>query len=360
MTHTWADALVWPSIERVASFFCLSRRESQGFKTAAHNWKTIRDFVTCARVSAHCVVLACDRHQGPTQEGALFAMKARESEFCWFVLLAYGLTWVLLGPWFYCLNVVNRGEMSALLWALVPLALIGGWGPTVAALVVTARADGGRAAHRLAAKLAHWRVPVRWYLFVLLLPPFVTAFSLLIADRGFTTLRHFDIAAALAGVPLIYAIALPFGPLGEELGWRGFALPRLLDRFGPRLATLMLAAIWTFWHIPMMLWMPGASIPSFMELSMLAVLIYLAQVTSVTAIMTLVFMRTNGNVLLAVLAHLAFNTAESIVFAGLPEVSEEHQRSLYLVNVGVLVFLGLAAMLFAGKSNTTLAPLDNK
>ena len=59
-----------------------------------------------------------------------------------FVFLAYGLTWVLLGPWFYVLNVVHQGQVPSWLWALAPLAFLGGWGPSVAALIVTARAGG--------------------------------------------------------------------------------------------------------------------------------------------------------------------------------------------------------------------------
>ena len=93
-----------------------------------------------------------------------------------------------------------------------------------------------------------WRVPLRWYLLTLLLPPAATAVSLLLVDRGLGTLRQFNPGSALAGVPLVYALALPFGPLGEELGWRGFALPRLLARFGPVTATLLLGCAWTFWH----------------------------------------------------------------------------------------------------------------
>ncbi len=63
-----------------------------------------------------------------------------------------------------------------------------------------------------------------------------------------------------------------------------------------------------------------------------------------TAIMTFLYVRTNGNVLLAVFAHLTFNAAESVVFAGLPETSEEQLHTLYLVNVCVLAVLGLVSM----------------
>jgi len=177
---------------------------------------------------------------------------------------------------------------------------------------------------------------------------------MLLVDRGLGTLRQFDIVAALRNLPVAYALALPFGPLGEELGWRGFALPRLLARFNPWTASLILGAMWAFWHGPMMLWMPGAAMPSFMALSATAVLIYLVQLTAETAVMTLVFFRTDGSILLAVLAHMTFNTAESVVLAGLPRLPVEHRRAVYLVNVGILALAGLTCLL--GQSRTGPKP----
>jgi membrane protease YdiL (CAAX protease family) len=256
---------------------------------------------------------------------------------------------VLLAPWFYAHTVVFQGEAPGWLWFLAPIAMIGGWGPSVAALLVARRTEGRSAVRRLLGSLGAWRVPGHWYVLVFLLPPLATATSLLIVDRGPATLGQFDLGAALANIPIAYAIALPFGPLGEELGWRGFALPRLLARFEPWIATLILGAIWTLWHGPMMLLMPGASMPSFMTLSVGSLLIYQIQITAETAFMTLVFLRTNGSVLLAVLAHLTFNTAESVVFGGLPASSVERLRAVYLVNVAVLALLGLVSLLLVSR-----------
>ena len=145
-------------------------------------------------------------------------MKPQTAELRWFLFLAYALTWALLGPWFYLFNTVYRQEVPGWLWAWVPLAFIGGWGPSVAALIVTARVGGRAAVRRLAGSMFAWRVPAHWYAIVFALPPLVTAVSVLIADRGLATLSHFNAASALANVPIAYALALPFGPLGEELG----------------------------------------------------------------------------------------------------------------------------------------------
>ena len=264
-----------------------------------------------------------------------------------FALVAYLLTWLLLGPWFYAYSVVYAGHAPWWLWLFAPLGIIGGWGPSIAGLVVAARTEGRPGVRRLLASLGAWRVPARWYLLVFLVPPLATAISLLIVDQGSDTLRLFAAGSALRNLPLAYALALPFGPLGEELGWRGFALPRLLARFGPWRATAVLGAIWTFWHGPMMLFMPGASMPSFMSLSAASVLIFLVQITSETAMMTLLYLRTRGSLLMAVLAHVTFNTAESVVFGGLPDLAVELQRRVYLANVALLLVLGLASLVWA-------------
>jgi membrane protease YdiL (CAAX protease family) len=267
-----------------------------------------------------------------------------------FVALAYLLTWVFLGPFFYLYNVVLHREIPWWLWLMVPFAFVGGYGPSVAALVITYRAEGRRGVRRLLALLAVWRVPFHWYAITLLMPPLLTALSILIVDSGLDTLRQFDPVSVLRGLALIYALALPFGPLGEELGWRGFALPRLLERFRPWLASVIVGCLWTFWHGPMMLFMPGASLPSFMELSVFSVAIYLVQDISQSAFMTLLFLRTRGSVLLAVLAHLAFNTATAVVFAGLPRLSADQVRDIYIMNVAVLSVVGVASLLLAGRS----------
>jgi hypothetical protein len=91
-----------------------------------------------------------------------------------------------------------------------------------------------------------------------------------------------------------------------------------------------------------MLWSPGASSLSFMGLSTFAVAVYLVQMTSITMLMTWLFLRTQGSVFLAVLAHMTFNTAEQVVFAGLPRLSIETERTVYLVNVTLLALIAVA------------------
>jgi membrane protease YdiL (CAAX protease family) len=268
------------------------------------------------------------------------------------LLLTYGLSWALLAPWLYLYKVTFAGSPPTWLWMLAPLAYIGGSSPSVAAIILAARSRDPQALRTLVSPVLAWRVPARWFAVALLVPPLATAASVMIADHGVGPFRHFNLGAVLIAAPGIYALAVPFGPLGEELGWRGVALPHLLTRLHAWQASLILAVLWTLWHVPQMLLLPGASIPSFMPLSATSVALYFVQMSGITALITLVFLRTNGSLLLAILTHLAFNTAENVVYAGLPALAVDQQRSVYLVNVWVLAAIGWVSLIWLTRRQT--------
>jgi len=97
------------------------------------------------------------------------------------------------------------------------------------------------------------------------------------------------------------AVLLIGGPLGEEFGWRGFALPALQERFGALSSGLLLGAIWALWHLPLF-WMQGtaqAPIPF---------ALFFAMTLALGVIYTWLFNSTGGSVLLCILFHASINT----------------------------------------------------
>ena len=109
-------------------------------------------------------------------------------------------------------------------------------------------------------------------------------------------------------------------------------------------SSLIIGAVWTFWHTPMF-WFPGAAIPSFLELSAAAVLLYLAQIVGEAVLFTTLFNRSHGSVLLAIVFHTTFNTAESTVFRLFEVPAEGQEPSVYFWTVGltwVAALVGLA------------------
>jgi membrane protease YdiL (CAAX protease family) len=125
-------------------------------------------------------------------------------------------------------------------------------GPAVAGILMTGLVDGKPGLRQLLARLGRWRVGVRWYAVALLTGPLVmcgTVFGLSLASPEF---RPGIVTAddTLSLVLLGIAMGLVVG-FFEELGWTGFALPRLRQRHGVLATGLMMGLLWGAWHFPM-------------------------------------------------------------------------------------------------------------
>ncbi len=104
------------------------------------------------------------------------------------------------------------------------------------------------------------------------------------------------------------------GPLGEEIGWRGFALPRMQLRYGPLWGTLLLGVLWVFWHLPHFLTSaqrggPGTSFATFLT----NFPIFFLMVIAMAIIFTWVFNHTRGSLFMAILLHASINTFSIVV-----------------------------------------------
>jgi membrane protease YdiL (CAAX protease family) len=141
------------------------------------------------------------------------------------------------------------------------------------------------------------------------------------------------------------------GPLGEEVGWRGFALPRMQPRFGPLRATLLLGFLWCFWHLPDFLDSaaqgggPGTGTARFLVNFSLFSLV----VMSLAVIMTWVFNQTRGSLLIALLLHASVNTPQLALVRLFPAVDFTK-----LDLAGVIAF-GLPALLIVAITRGRLA-----
>jgi membrane protease YdiL (CAAX protease family) len=176
------------------------------------------------------------------------------------------------------------------------LVFIGTVSPALVALAITPR--GSRV--KLLDPLLQWRVPVRWYVFAL---GYMAAIKLTVsvACRVTTgTWPLFREQPVWLVIPAIL-VSLPFQS-GEEIGWRGYALPRLAERLGMGLASLVVGLLWACWHLPLFyLAVPGndeygQSFP-----------VWAMGVTALSVAFAWLYMRTNGSVLLTMLMHSAVN-----------------------------------------------------
>jgi uncharacterized protein len=246
-----------------------------------------------------------------------------------FFLLVFILTWVVWVP---------RASGA-------PLGVLGQawtWIPAIAALLAAALTGGRGALRELGSRLVRWRVGWQWYVVVILGP---AVFSLAVA--GVYALFGGSWAEAappaiLAGplllLPLFLAILTLTDGLGEELAWRGFALPRLLTRYNALVASVVLGVIWALWHLPL-LWTEGNG------MFHLPVWLLLLDLTAKSILFTWVFLHTRGSVLIAMLFHGATN-----LFLVSPEVvSTGDFQVAVLAMVGKWVLVGIV-LVVAGPS----------
>lgn len=209
---------------------------------------------------------------------------------------------------------------------------IAGFGPTLGALVLTviqSRWEGLR--HLLQMK---WRVQPFWYFISLFGTPLVIAAALsLHVALGADWPRYIDPQHLITSweewpfVILVFLYVFIFTALGEEIGWRGYALPRLLTHFTPFTSSLILGLVWAFWHLPLF-WMAG----NFHQ--QLPLVWFLLQVLGSTFLYTWIFKHTGGSLLMALFFHTSSNAAVGLLPV-LPLDNGGSLRPLWLV-VGLL------------------------
>jgi uncharacterized protein len=198
-----------------------------------------------------------------------------------FFALAFLFSWY---PW---LIALARGRVSG------PNPL----GPLVAALVVAGLASGWPGIRELLGRIVRVRFGLQWYAMIFGLPVALCAAAVAImAGLGYPV--SLPAATAWRELPDRFIFIFLFIGLGEEPGWRGFALPRLQRKQTPFMASLILAPIWALWHLPLMgNEFPAPVIPAF-----------LISLLGGTLIQTWIFNRTRGSVFAQMLFHATVNT----------------------------------------------------
>src|SRR6266852_860947 len=238
-----------------------------------------------------------------------------------FFALTYALTWAC----FLAAIAISNGTASAVP-ALTAgrglLLLLGTFAPSLVALGVTARDNGTPGTQALLRRSYAWRVDARWYLFAI---GYMVAIKLTVAllHRGITgSGPRFGNEAWYVIVAAI-VISTPV-QAGEEIGWRGYALPRLAARFGFARAGVLLGLIWACWHLPLF-FLPGIdkygqSFP-----------VWALGVTALSVAITWLYAHTKGSLLLVMLMHSAVNQTLGIVPSAVAKAANPFALSPSLV-----------------------------
>src|SRR5262245_54877009 len=206
-----------------------------------------------------------------TRAGSLFV----------FFLATYALAWI------FFISLAAAVPVSTLLGRV--LALLGAFAPSLVALTLTAREGGRAAVHALLRRIFQWQVAARWYVFAVGYMAAIKLAVALVHRLATGAWPRFEISSWYL-IPFGILISTPF-QAGEEIGWRGYALPRLAARFGLARASMLLGVIWACWHLPLF-FAHGADTygQSFF--------VYLLQVTALSVAIAWLYVRTGGSLLL--------------------------------------------------------------
>jgi CAAX protease family protein len=251
----------------------------------------------------------------PVTSSSLKRLIIRHPLLAYFVI-AFAGSWAFLLPF-----ALSRGVNGL---GLLPYRLpdgtfyIGGIlftfaGPALASLVVTAITTGRAGIGQLLRRCVQWRVGIQWYLIAL--------FGLLLVYLlGYSIFLGVNLPLALSAQSLLLlTVFLPQGvfiiltaSFAEELGWRGFALPRLQQRYGPVLGTLILGTLHGLWHLPVFftLILGPFSLPNYAGFLFVAI--------ALTFFYTWIFNHTRGSVLLATFTHGFGNAAGGLAALLIP------------------------------------------
>jgi membrane protease YdiL (CAAX protease family) len=218
-----------------------------------------------------------------------------------YFVLAYAISWTFMLP----VALSARGVITA----NVPYALyyLAPFGPALSALIVTGLTAGRAGLRSLLGRLLKWRVPFRYYAFAVFAPIALFGVAVL-ANRVITgawpdlsLLGQIDYVPYL-GIPGVLGLwSLTYG-LGEEIGWRGFALPHLQRTRPAANAALLLGVLWACWHLPAFFFRD-----TYVEMGLPGFAMFVVSICFASVVFAWLYNSTGGSLLLVILFHVFFN-----------------------------------------------------
>jgi membrane protease YdiL (CAAX protease family) len=241
-----------------------------------------------------------------------------------YLIISFLWSWT---NWLIGLHYLPAGVSEETINKFVTFFFIGVYGPSISAIITTFCFTGFSGTLALFKKLFIWRSSWIVYLVIVFLPSLFLASGLGLYRLFIGNIGRFDLHAIVT-VPSVLWASLFAGPLGEELGWRGFLLPELQNRFSAAKSSFIIGIIWYCWHIPLF-FAPFGTLVSGAPLSFLPLLIYLIFVTCLSCIYTWLVNNSKGSVVIAILIHLFINAGIALLF--FPDL-KDHYKDLNLLS----------------------------
>jgi len=247
-----------------------------------------------------------------------------------FCALTFGWTWGLWG-------------VVTLIGASAPglsgsLFLASAFGPGMGAFVTVLAFQGKAGFASWLTRCLRWRLGWGWYALAVLAAPLAMGIALGLHAVSGGTIPPMPVQGPILIIVAQFALITVFGgPLGEEFGWRGYALPVLTDVLGWRWAAVLIGVLWGGWHLPLF-WMPGTAQAD------LPMGLFLASTVALSVVFARLSVNTQFSVLPAILLHGAINWSSLV----LPIMPKGGDTRPYTIVMGLVMVLAVAVMLKPG------------
>ncbi|WP_422486574.1 CPBP family intramembrane glutamic endopeptidase [Gudongella sp. DL1XJH-153] len=239
--------------------------------------------------------------------------KDRGSGIILFLSITYFLSWLLWLP-----ALLNVYEIDVSLPEQL-FVRIGNFMPSILGLIFIFSVEGRAGLSKLTNQLTKVKFSFPWYMFALFLMPAIMIASYLIAyvTVGLefeSILLPVIYPEVWQVIPLVVFFVIAQGPAGEEIGWRGYVLPRLLQRYEPIKAGIVMGMIWAVWHLPKFFIVDSTQYSLTDAYGIpLALAGYTMYTVMLSIMITLLYIKTGKSILAVLLFHAMANFSHGMV-----------------------------------------------
>lgn len=264
-----------------------------------------------------------------------------------YFVLTFVITW---GSIFLVVGSVGFPLSKAQIEAAGPMVYVGMLvGPSAAGILMIGLADGRTGYRALFSRLGKWRVGLRWYAVALLTVPLVVITILYLLSRGnpafLPAIATADDKATLAITGVVMGLAVGFF---EELGWTGFVVPRLRQRYGLLATGLVVGLLWGAWHYPP--FSPSGSDGGTLSPAVYLSVLLFSFLPAYRVLLVWIYDRTES-LLLVVLMHAPLSASQLIL---IPPTLSGAKLVTYDLIFGVVLWVLAAAVLIANSKASTV------
>lgn len=240
-----------------------------------------------------------------------------------FTLLTFAMSWAC---WFTIIDRLGPSPFASAPLVMV-LFLLGAYSPSLMGILLTGLYEGKSGLKALLKSALSVRVGGFWLFVAVLTGPllFAVATGLYVGLGGSVGEINYGL---LPWIPIVFVVPVVFGPLAEEFGWRGFALPLLDHKRKPISASVIIGFIWALWHAPLF-WAETGTAISGHTIDLTTIALFFAAVIGSSFIYTWMFNGTAGSLFIAVLLHLSMNASGTIASMLFPQMNAEQKLDLY-------------------------------